>query len=168
MAEIKVKIILLGNGGAGKTSIATRYTENRFPYNYRPSLGVDFMVKRLIYKDYRIKVMVFDTAGQEFISTLRQRYYFAASGAVIVYDITSRKSFEMVSKWYAELTKEAGTIKTMLVANKLDLKRQRVVSTDEGIEFAKTINATYYEVSALTGESVDSLFQPFVENSLNK
>ena len=167
MAEIKVKIILLGNGGAGKTSIATRYTENRFSANYRPSLGVDFMVKRLIHKDYRIKVMVFDTAGQEFISTLRQRYYFAASGAVIVFDITSRKSFEMVNKWYSELTKEAGAIKTMLVANKLDLKRSRMVSSEEGIEFAKTINADYYEVSALTGEAVDAIFQPFIENAVD-
>jgi small GTP-binding protein len=167
MAEIKVKIILLGNGGAGKTSIAQRYTANRFTSTYRPSLGVDFMVKRLIHKDYRVKVMVFDTAGQEFISTLRQRYYFAASGAVIVFDITSRKSFEMCGKWYEELTREAGAIKTMLVANKLDLKRQRVVTPEEGMEYAKTINATYLEASALTGETVNKIFLPFVEIAVN-
>ncbi|MCY3414850.1 MAG: GTP-binding protein [Candidatus Heimdallarchaeota archaeon] len=163
MAETKLKIILLGNGGAGKTSIARRYTENRFLSSYRPSLGVDFMVKRLIHKGYKIKVMVFDTAGQEFIASLRQRYYFAASGAVIVYDITSRKSFDLVGKWVDELRREAGEIKTMLVANKLDLQKQRVVSTEEGEDYAKKIGAEYFEVSAATGWGVDGIFQPFVE-----
>ncbi len=166
MAEIKIKIILLGNGGVGKTSIARRYTENTFVSTYRPSLGVDFMVKRLIYKDYRIKLMVFDTAGQEFIASLRQRYYFAASGAVIVYDITSRKSFELVEKWVTELKREAGEIKTMLVGNKLDLKRQRTVSYEEGLAYANKINADYFEVSARDGEFVEDIFFPFIEKAV--
>ena len=165
--EIKLKIILLGNGSVGKTSLSNRYTVDRFSSTYKPSLGVDFMVKRENYEGRKIKIMVFDTAGQEYISTLRKRYYTGAHGAVIVYDITSRKSFEDLDKWVSEVKGEVGDIKTVFVGNKIDLD-DRQVSTEEAKAYAEKNHGLYFESSAKFGDGVRDIFVPFMDEILNK
>jgi len=165
--ELKVKVILLGNGAVGKTSIANRYTHDKFSSTYKPSLGVDFMVKRVEVDSKKIKLMVFDTAGQEFISTLRKRYYSGASGAVIVFDVTRRKTFEDLERWLKEVDQEVGKIQTIFVGNKIDLDEARAISTKEAEEFAALHSAEYMESSALLGEGVRDIFQPFITKAVS-
>jgi small GTP-binding protein len=110
--------------------------------------------------------MVFDTGGQEFISTLRKRYYHGAAGAIVVFDMCARESFDGLSKWINELQKEIPGVHTLIVANKSDLLEQRTVTTDEGKTFAADNNAEYHETSALTGDNVDKIFQVFVNKLL--
>ena len=164
--ELKVKVILLGNGAVGKTSIANRYTHDKFSSTYKPSLGVDFMVKRVELEGKKIKLMVFDTAGQEFISTLRKRYYSGASGAVIVFDVTRRKTFEDLERWIKEVKNEVGDIQTVFVGNKIDLEDARVIDVEEIIEFAERFNGEYIESSALLGDGIRDIFEPFILETL--
>lgn len=161
--EIKIKVILLGNGSVGKTSLAKRFTIDKFSETYKPSLGVDFMVKRIEYKGRHVKVLVFDTAGQEFISSLRKRYYAGAAGAVIVYDLTSRKSFDDLSRWVEEVRNEVGDIKTVFAGNKTDLTDERDITTEEGQNYAKQMNGEYLETSAKMGHHVHDIFVPFIK-----
>lgn len=167
VAEEKIKLILLGNGAVGKTSMATRYTKNRFIPKYKPSLGVDFLAKRIQLEHKVLKVMVFDTGGQEFISTLRKRYYHGAAGAIVVFDMCARDSFEGLNKWINELQKEIPGVHTVIVANKSDLFDQRTVTTEEGKAYAEANNSEYHETSALTGENVEKIFQIFVNRLLD-
>lgn len=167
LEERKVKVILLGNGSVGKTSIANRYTHDKFSSTYKPSLGVDFMVKRVEVDGQKYKVMVFDTAGQEFISSLRKRYYTGATGAVVVFDTTSKQSFEDLDKWLVELRGEVGEIDTIIVGNKIDLTETRQISREEGEKYASDQNATYMESSALLGEGIRDIFLPFIATVSN-
>lgn len=160
--ELKVKVILLGDGGVGKTSIAKRYTQGTFSETYKPSLGVDFMVKRVEIDNRFFKMLVFDTAGQEFISTLRKRYYSGSDGAIIVFDMTRRETFDALGKWVKEIQDEVGDVETIFVGNKIDLIDDRQVTREEAMEFAKSMNAAYMESSALRDDGVSDIFIPFI------
>jgi len=164
--ELKIKVILLGNGSVGKTSLANRFTRDKFASTYKPSLGVDFMVRRMEYEGRNVKILVFDTAGQEFISSLRKRYYAGASGAVIVYDITSRRSFEDLSRWVEEVRGEVGNIHTIFVGNKIDLSEDREINTEEAKNYADKMDGEYIESSAKLGDKVIDIFIPFIEVAL--
>ena len=96
--EVKIKVLLLGDGAVGKTSLAVRYTHEKFSSSYKPSLGVDFMLKRVEVNGQRVKIMVFDTAGQEFISSLRKRYYSGAHGVIVVFDVTRERVRQIEAK----------------------------------------------------------------------
>ncbi len=159
---IRVKTVLLGDGRVGKTSLAVRYAQNRFAKNYKPSLGVDFLMKRVRIDDKDIKILVFDTAGQPTIKALRTKYYTKANGAVVVYDVTRRETFNNIPKWLKEVKDEVGEIYTIVVGNKTDLKDERQVSREEAEEFVKEIGADYFETSALSGENVVDLFESFI------
>ncbi|MHA2253196.1 MAG: Rab family GTPase [Candidatus Kariarchaeaceae archaeon] len=166
--ELKIKVILLGDGGVGKTSIAKRYTQGTFSDTYKPSLGVDFMVKREEVDGQKFKMLVFDTAGQEFISTLRKRYYSGADGAVIVFDLTRKETFADLERWVKEVRGEVGDIQTIFVGNKVDLEEQRMVSREEAIAFAEANNGSFMESSALRDEGVTDIFLPFIHLIIEK
>jgi small GTP-binding protein len=125
------------------------------------------MIKVLDHEGRKVKVLIFDTAGQEFISTLRRQHYGGASGAAIVFDLTSRKSFEDLSAWLEELREEVQDVKVIFVGNKTDLVDQRVISTEEGQAFANKMNAGYLESSAKLGEHVNDIFIPFIQEAIN-
>ncbi|MCG3224226.1 MAG: GTP-binding protein, partial [Candidatus Heimdallarchaeota archaeon] len=99
-----IKIINAGDYAVGKTSLAVRYTQNRFSSSYLPTLGVDFYSKNIQYdEDTILRIVLFDTVGQDKLATLRKRYYTGAHGAVIVYDITRKESFDHINNWINEV-----------------------------------------------------------------
>ncbi len=152
---------MVGDYEVGKTSLAIRFTQNRFQASYKPSLGVDFFLKKVEVKGKGIvKILVFDTAGQEFITSLRQRYFKGASGAVIVFDLTRRETFTHLKRWVNEVKMYAGEVKKIIVGNKLDLG-EREVSKNEAEQFANSLGAKYYETSAKLGDNVHDVFYEF-------
>jgi small GTP-binding protein len=136
--DIIFKVVLVGDSGVGKTNILLRYTKNEFNLDSKATIGVEFFSKKFELNNYNIKAQIWDTAGQERYKSITNAYYKGAKGALVVYDITKRGSFDSIDKWIPELRNNGDSqITIILVGNKCDLKEQREVSIEEGQEKAK-------------------------------
>jgi len=162
------KVIIVGAGKVGKTSLTIRFAEDRFRESYLPTLGVDFLTKNLTIGKKKIKLQLWDTGGQEFVISLLPFYYTGAHGGVLVYDITNRNSFNSLDHWLKQIRQNAGDIPLVLAGNKIDILDQRKVTEEEGRAFAESRNLIYLETSAKTGISVPDLFDNIVKVIVEK
>jgi Ras-related protein Rab-8A len=155
----QVKLLLLGDQRVGKTCLLIRYCEDLFPTSHIQTLGIDFKVKVQTIEGETYRVQVWDTAGQERFRKLTTAYYKNAKGIILVYDVTRKESFEMVSFWMAEISKHAaeGVLK-VLVANQID-KEGPQVTKQEGKRKADEFGVEFFETSAKTGAGIDRLFR---------
>ena len=156
------RICFIGNASVGKTSLLSRYSDSNFKQAYSPTIGVDFRVITLKYKDIVAKVHVWDTAGQERFISVASNYYRSCNGFIYVYEITSRESLERLDFWI-NLTNEncSSNVINFLVGNKSDLEDKREVTKEEGENFAKKYNLIFLETSAKNNNNVDKLFEYF-------
>lgn len=156
--EYLFKTISVGSGSVGKTSLIKRFAEGTFRETYIPTLGVDFATKVIKIQDQTIKLVLFDTGGQELLGRLRPYYYRGANGAIVCYDITSKASFEALDGWLNEIYIHVGAIPLILVGNKTDLVDQREVLREQAEAYAQEKNHQYIETSAKSGVGVDKMF----------
>ncbi len=162
MAHIlHVKAIIVGEFAVGKTSLCKRYATGMFKEEYKPTLGVDIFTRKIEIKDFGSVILsIWDTAGQEKFRKMYPRYYKGAKYAILVYDVTSRETFESLPSWVEEINKHAGNIPIILVGNKVDLEAYRQVSKEEGLKLAEKLNLHgFYEASARTGLNVNEIFE---------
>ena len=158
--EMMVKIILIGDSGVGKTNIMSKFLKNQFMEESKATIGVEFGSKLFNHEGHKIKAQIWDTAGQEKYKAITGAYYKGSKGALVVYDITQKKSFENIEKWVNDL-KVAGDpkITIILIGNKSDLENLREVQTDEGEKFVEENNLNkYIEVSAKSGFNAQNIF----------
>ena len=158
--DLKLKLVLLGDSGVGKTNLISRYISNNFDENTRATIGVEFFCKNFrINKKRTIKVEIWDTAGQERYKAITSVYYKGAKGAFIVYDITSRKTFENIDKWIGEI-KERTTddVKLIIIGNKTDLNNEREVKSEEALIKYQDMDIPLIETSALEDTNVNEAF----------
>uniref|UniRef100_A0A6U0H9X0 Ras-related protein Rab-11A n=1 Tax=Helicotheca tamesis TaxID=374047 RepID=A0A6U0H9X0_9STRA len=154
------KVILLGDSGVGKSNLKTRFTENTFDLESKSTIGVEFATKTIEIEGKVIKAQIWDTAGQERYRAITAAYYRGAVGALLVYDIAARESFDNLRRWMHELKEYAEpNIVIMLVGNKSDLEHMRSVETEEGMGFCEEHNLAFIETSALKASGVDSAFK---------
>ena len=157
------KVVLLGEGRVGKTSILLRYVENSYVEGRQSTLTASYLDKNVIVDDKReARLSIWDTAGQERFHSLGPIYYRKAKGAILVYDITDATTFDRVKSWTKELRKMVGDhtkICITIVGNKIDLERHRAVSQQSAKKYAISVGADYFEVSAKTGMGVGSVFE---------
>ena len=156
--EYLFKICAIGSGGVGKTSLIRRYAENKFDKNYLPTLGVDITTKKITIENNNIKLILVDTAGQEFFGKLRPSYYRGASACLIMFALDDKKSFEEVSeRWITEFRKYVPStdIPIALAGNKKDKVQERKISFEEAKTIAQSFDMSYYETSAKLGSSED-------------
>ena len=158
-----IKVVLLGEAGVGKTCIISQFISGVFDPDTISSLSAQFITKTLDFRDINktIKFEIWDTAGQERFRSLAKIFYKDAKVIVLVYDITSKKSFEELKNfWYGEQTKNNvdGNPIFAVVGNKYDLYETTQVN-DEGKEFAKSINGIFQYTSAKNASGIDELFQ---------
>ncbi|CAG9484041.1 unnamed protein product [Plasmodium vivax] len=153
------KLVLLGDTSVGKSCIVVRFAKNEF-YEYQEStIGAAFMTQLIDIGECTIKFEIWDTAGQERYRSLAPMYYRGASAAVIVYDITNKKSFEGAKGWIHELKSvHSNDIIIALAGNKKDLEKNRVVDRELAESFANSNNILFIETSAKTGQNVNELF----------
>lgn len=169
-AKYIIKILTLGDTMVGKSSIVLRFSDDKFDDNIFSTIGIDFKTKYIKYKNSSVKVLIWDTAGQEKFKNIAKQYYRGANGVLLVYDISSRKSFERVDFWLKEL-KENNRIDELficLVANKIDLQDTREITTEEGEKFAKENKINFLEVSAKSGKNIKELFDKIINGSMQK
>ena len=167
-------IITLGNGQVGKTSLIIKYVDNTFSLNYIQTLGMDFKIKMVkLQNSEEIRVKLTDTAGQERFGSLSSNYLKKANGIILIYDITSRESFEALNNWADEIKEKSKSDEArpiILIGNKLDLEGNRCISKEEGENFAKNNcgGINFYETSCKTGENVENAINDLVSQVYNK
>lgn len=167
--EYLLKICAIGDGGVGKTALIRRYAEGKFTTNYLPTLGVDITTKPIQVDDNNIKLILVDTAGQEFFGKLRPSYYRGASACLIMFALDEKSSFDAIPTWLAEFRKHIPeeSVPIALAGNKKDLVDKRQVSEEEARSLAETNRMTYFETSAkLGGEEIDKIFRGLTQEAL--
>ena len=155
---INFKIIIIGDSGVGKSSLLKRAVQNTFDTNYQATIGFEFLLMHFKVNDLKIKLQIWDTCGEEMYRSLVQGFYRNTSLAIIVYDISRKKSFEALEIWLKDLRQhtEEG-IPVFIVGNKMDL--QKDISTEEAKMFSVSNRTKFFtECSAKTGENVKDIF----------
>lgn len=159
MIDYVFKVVVIGDSAVGKTQLLSRFTRNEFCFDSKSTIGVEFQTRTVTIQSKLIKAQIWDTAGQERFRAVTSAYYRGALGAMLVYDITKRQSFDHVARWVEELRNHADTsIAIILVGNKADLGHQRAVSAEDAVEFAEEQGLFFSETSALNGENVEAAF----------
>ena len=167
--EMIFKIIIIGDLASGKTNILSKYLTNTFEPNSTPTIGVEMKVKDFKIKEDLVKAQFWDTAGQEKYDSLTTSYYKGAKGALIVYDITQKSSFDKIESLLKKLRDNSNkNVSVILVGNKCDLEDNREVLKEDGEELAQKLKIKFMEVSAKTGENLDKLFQNLIDEVYEK
>lgn len=163
----KYKIVFLGEQGVGKTSLITRFMYDTFDDHYQATIGIDFLSKTMYLDDKTIRLQLWDTAGQERFRSLIPSYIRDSRVAIVVYDITKKKSFDFIDKWIEDVKNERGEENVILciVGNKNDLTDERQVTIEEGQEKAKALGAKIFmETSTKAGYNVKNLFKKIAKS----
>lgn len=159
------KLIIVGDASTGKTSLTHRYLSGIFVDSPRLTIGVDFFSKKIKLDDgKRVKLQIWDFGGEERYRFLLPTYSKGANGALILYDITMRKSLEHIPEYIKIVRENSGNIPIMLIGAKLDLEEFRQIATNDGIEAAKVYGLTsFVEVSSKTNLNIDNSFKTIVD-----
>ena len=167
--EGSINIILIGDSGVGKTNVFSRYFQNKFEQNFISTIGMDRQTKFIKYQNKIYKFNISDTAGQERFRSLPIKYYQNADGALLLFDISSRESFDNISLWMNELNKNyrKTTKQTIyLIGNKIDLSN-RQVTTQEGKELAEKYGLQYYEMSCKININIYEIISRLIIDCFN-
>lgn len=153
------KYIIVGDTAVGKSCLLLQFTDKRFQPVHDLTIGVEFGSRTISIEGNQVKLQIWDTAGQEKFRSITRSYYRGAAGALLVYDITRRETFEHLTTWLEDCRKYSNqNIVIMLIGNKSDLENKRAVSKEEGEAFAKQHGITFLETSAKTAENVEQAF----------
>uniref|UniRef100_A0A0E0DF61 Uncharacterized protein n=1 Tax=Oryza meridionalis TaxID=40149 RepID=A0A0E0DF61_9ORYZ len=153
------KYIIIGDTGVGKSCLLLQFTDKRFQPVHDLTIGVEFGARMITVDSRPVKLQIWDTAGQESFRSITRSYYRGAAGALLVYDITRRETFNHLASWLEDARQHANANMTiMLVGNKSDLSHRRAVSYEEGEQFAKEHGLIFMEASAKTAQNVEEAF----------
>lgn len=156
-AVAEFKLVLVGDGGVGKTTFVKRHLTGEFEKKYIATLGVEVHPMAFFTNHGQIKFNVWDTAGQEKLGGLRDGYYIGGNCAIIMFDVCARITYSNVPKWYKDLTRVCENIPIVLVGNKVDVKDRKVKAKQ--ITFHRKKNLQYYDISAKSNYQFE---KPFV------
>eukprot|EP00244_Chara_vulgaris_P014793 TRINITY_DN9513_c0_g1_i1.p1 TRINITY_DN9513_c0_g1~~TRINITY_DN9513_c0_g1_i1.p1 ORF type:complete len:203 (+),score=30.62 TRINITY_DN9513_c0_g1_i1:201-809(+) len=158
-SHMQAKLVLLGDMGAGKSSLVLRFVKGQF-FDYQEStIGAAFLTQTVAVNDATIKFEIWDTAGQERYHSLAPMYYRGAAAAIVVYDVTNVDSFTRAKNWVRELQRQGNpNLIIALAGNKVDLVAKRKIQIEEGQAYAEENGLFFMETSAKTAHNVNELF----------
>ena len=161
----KLKFILVGESQVGKTSLINQYVNNEFDGDYLMTIGNDKMTKDIKINEEQLKLEIWDSIGHESLRSANKIFMKNTDIALIVYDITNRQSFLNLNEFYEELININKRDKMIIgiAANKSDLYENAKVNKEEGEEYAKKINALYFESTATDHENVVNIFEELIK-----
>jgi len=170
--DYKWKIIVLGDPSVGKTTLMIQYTEKKFNELYIPTVGVQVSLKIVPIKvgkersKTKAELAVWDIAGHIKFQNIRKIFYEGSSAVLFLYDITNAKTFEGISYWINDIAWVIGDKYGILIGNKKDLQKARVITEEQGKKLAAEYHLDFMETSAKTGENVNNVFELITENLL--
>lgn len=158
--DTSIKVIVVGNGEVGKTSMISRFARGVFTGDYKKTLAVDFLEKKLFLQSVNEEVtfLLWDTAGQEEYDSITRTYYKGAGAAVLCFSTVDRDSFDVVEKWYEKILAECGKIVIVLVQNKVDLIEQAKMTSDEVEAIARKLGLKLYRTCVKDNLNVTEVF----------
>jgi len=163
------KFLVIGNANTGKSCLLHQFIENKFKTESSHTIGVEFGSKVVNCGGKSIKLQIWDTAGQERFRSVTRSYYRGAAGALLVYDIASRETYNSLTNWLSDArTLASPDIVIVLVGNKKDLEADREVTFLEASRFAQENELMFLETSARTGENVEETFLKCARKILSK
>lgn len=164
--EIAIKVVIVGNGAVGKSSMIQRYCKGSFTKDYKKTIGVDFLERQIKVEEEEVRLMLWDTAGQEEFDAITKAYYRGAQACVLAFSTTDRDSFVAINKWKKKVEDECGSIPMVLVQNKIDLIDQATVKPDEVESLARELRVRLYRTSVKEDLNVDQVFNYLVDQYL--
>ncbi|KAL7869595.1 hypothetical protein AOLI_G00135830 [Acnodon oligacanthus] len=158
--DLTHKTILVGDSGVGKTSLLVQFDQGKFiPGSFSATVGIGFTNKVVTVGDVKVKLQIWDTAGQERFRSVTHAYYRDAHALLLLYDITSKSSFDNIRAWLTEIHEYAQSdVVIMLLGNKADMGSGRVIKREDGERLAREYGVIFMETSAKTGVNVDLAF----------
>jgi Ras-related protein Rab-2A len=158
------KYIIVGDSSVGKSCILSQFLEKKFRYNHEVTIGVEFGCKHIIIDGMNIKLQIWDTAGQEAFKSITRSYYRGSAGALLVFDLSKRETFDHLKDWLNSIKSSAShNTKILLVGNKCDLIK-REITNEEIVEFANSNNIQYMEASAKENINIENIFINLAKN----
>ncbi|KAE9551920.1 hypothetical protein FO519_004879 [Halicephalobus sp. NKZ332] len=153
------KYIIIGDTGVGKSCLLLQFTDKRFQPVHDLTIGVEFGARMITIDGKQIKLQIWDTAGQESFRSITRSYYRGAAGALLVYDITRRDTFNHLTSWLEDARQHSNSnMVIMLIGNKSDMEARREVKKEEGEAFAREHGLVFMETSAKTASNVEEAF----------
>jgi len=162
------KIVILGEGRVGKTSLLRRFVKGNFDEQEASTQSAAYLEKTVRTKGRSIQLSLWDTAGQERFQALAPIYYRDADGALLVYDVTDVQSFNRVAKWVEELKVNGAPCALAIVGNKIDLQLQACVQSTHAEKYARSIGAAHSHASAKLGQGVEEAFTQLALDVLDR
>ena len=163
--DLLFKLILIGDSSVGKSNILSKYLKNEFDENSKATVGVEFGTKNILINGKKIKIQIWDTAGEERYRSITSAYYKGAKGAFIVYDITRKTTFDNIDKWISDLRLNGDkNICIIILGNKSDLIEQRQIQEKDGKKKAEMFKTAFLETSALNGDNIAKAFDELIEH----
>lgn len=166
----KIKLILVGNSGVGKTSLLSRYIEEEFIPNKSCTICADYKIKSIKIDTLTYaQITIWDTCGQEKYKSLTKQYFKDVNGIILMFDVCNKRSFEDLDEWLNEIKKNSVNqdASIILVGNKIDLNN-RNISLEDGSKFAKDNNLIYDETSSKEGINIVTVFNKVTKDIINK
>lgn len=159
--DMVCKVMLVGDSGVGKTCVLIRYKDGAFLSGaFISTVGIDFRNKVVPLDDTKVKLQIWDTAGQERFRSVTHAYYRDAHALLLLYDVTSKTSFDNTRAWLGEINEYAhDDVVIMLIGNKADMKEERQVKYEDGERLASEYEVAFMETSAKSGMNVELAFQ---------
>ena len=155
-SDITLKLLIVGGSGVGKTNFLNIFLNNKFNQNYFSSTGIDLQNKIMNIKNKKVRIQIWDTAGQEKYKSITKNLFLKVMGALVLYDITNEESFTKLKEWVELIKEECGRhIKILIIGNKSDLESQRAIDKEDAMKYANEEKVQYIECSSKTGENVE-------------
>jgi len=169
--EQQLKITLVGDGTAGKTSLCTRLAQENFDKQYKQTMGLDFFMKRYsLPGNTNVTLQVWDIGGQQIGGKMLDTYLYGANGILLVYDVTNHNSFENLQDWLEVIKQTYAKSEKKpylgLIGNKKDLEHLRSVKREKHVEFAQENGMANFFLSAKSGDQVNFCFQKIAADIL--
>lgn len=151
------KVVVAGDGAVGKTSLIRRFATGQFEESRVMTIGVDFQTQVVKLNERKVKLSIWDVAGQERFGSFRQGFYRGARAVALVYDLTRPESLDNLAKWRKEIIDITPKVSMLVVGNKSDLPA--AIEEGKGEKWAKSNKMPHILTSAATGDGVEKFFE---------